>query len=230
MTVPLDDPDMVDAPTLVLKGLLEGLVLLAIEREPTHGYGILKDLEELLGEGPTKSQVYSLLQRLEDDDLIVSEEREEEGRSRVVYRLTAGGQERLDEFRDLPVAFKHRVVDLFDIPPPDDMVAKLEAQGHVEELAAMEGAPLPQPPRRAGPGEPAPDAEPGWVDVRIEELPRGPEVQAPYARFSFDREPGTGTWSLTVEQHRPGSYEGADACPLSYLYQATQRLLFDQGR
>lgn len=229
MTIPLADPDMVDAPTLVLKGLLEGLVLLAIEREPTHGYGILKDLEELMGEGPTKSQVYSLLQRLEDDDLIVSEEREEEGRTRLVYRLTSGGQERLDEFRDLPVAFKHRVVDLFDIPPRGDMVAELEDQGHIEELAAMEDRPRRQARQAAQQPGSGPTAGPGWIDVRLEELPKGPEVKAPYASFSFDREPATGTWSLTVERHRPGDYEDAEACPLTYLYKATQRLLFEQG-
>lgn len=206
---------MVAARTLVLKGLIEGLVLHAIEREPTHGYGILKEIEESLGEAPNKNQVYPLLQRMEEDGLIRSEEVSEDTRTKQVYHLTRDGESRLREYRTVPPAFKQRMVTLFSIPPPDELEQRVE-----EGEADIRPAPRPRRSRPPAVGD-------AWVAEALEYLPASPEVRAPFARVSLNKHPGTGTWTLQVEHHEPGAYEGADVCPLTYLYLATQRLLFE---
>lgn len=207
---------MVPARTLLLKGLIEGLVLHAIEREATHGYGVLKDLEALMGEAPNKNQVYPLLQRMEEDGLIRSEEVSEDTRTKQVYHLTREGESRLREYRTMPAAFKQRLVELFNIPAPELLAERIEEEG-IDE-------PAPRP--RTVPPAPAPDA--GWVQRQVEALPRGPEIKAPFAKVSLNRNPGTGTWELTVDHHEPLGYEGAEECPLTYLYLAAQRLLFEK--
>lgn len=205
----------------VLKGLIEGLVLHALEREPTHGYGILKDLEEALGERPGKNQVYPLLRDLEEEGYIESEP-VEDARTKQLYRLTDRGEERLSAYRSLPHPFKNWIASVFGLP---------HLSGYGEESEDGEPSQGPQEP-----DEPARAAEPGtsegearWVKVQLDALPRGPKVKAPHAEVSIDRAPRRGTWSLTVENHEPGAYEGADACPLTYLYLAVQRLLLETG-
>lgn len=184
----------------VLDGLLEGLVLHAIEAEPSHGYGILKDLEGAIGEAPSKNRVYRILRDLEEAGCVVSEEVTEDSRTRQVYSLTETGAERLTEYRDLPGPFKSWLSGLFDVEAP-----------------------------RQGSGEATPSRiEDGWVSKRLDELPSEAPVNARHASFSLDRTPGEGRWELTVERHEPGSYEDADECALTYIYGAVQKLLFEQ--
>lgn len=185
----------------VLDGLLEGLVLHAIEAEPSHGYGILKDLEGAIGEAPSKNRVYRILRDLEEADYVVSEEVTEDSRTRQVYSLTETGTDRLDEYRDLPGPFKTWLAGLFDV----------QGRG----LASTESAPS--------------RVESGWVAKRLDELPSQAPINARHASFSLDRVPGEGRWELTVERHEPADYEGADECALTYLYGAIQKLLFEQG-
>ena len=92
--------------TKVLDGLLEGLVLHAIEQDPSHGYGILKDLEAAIGTEPSKNRVYRVLRDLETEGFVESEEVTEDSRTRQVYSLTEDGEARLGAYRDLPAPFK----------------------------------------------------------------------------------------------------------------------------
>lgn len=189
----------------VLDGLIEGLVLHAIEREPSHGYGILKDLEGAIGTEPSKNRVYRVLRDLEEAGFVASEEVTEASRTRQVYSLTEDGAERLEAYRDLPGPFKTWLAGLFGID--DAGPTQGEAAG-VEEPARVE-------------------ADEGWVQARLDELPAGASVQARHAEFSLERSPGQSRWRFEVERHEPGDYAGADACPLTFVYLAIQRLLYE---
>ena len=204
---------MVAVRPYLLKGLMEGLVLSAIERQPTHGYGILKEIEDKMGEAPNKNQVYPLLQRLEEDGLLTSEEDPNRQGSKI-YSLTRDGDSRLREYRTLPDEFKQWLVHLFSItagaaqaPPP---------------AGAEAGEAPPETPR----GALAPVRAPQWVTQVLDQLPEGPVVRAPFAQVRLDRRPNAGQWELKVDHHEPKGYEGWDECPLTFLYLASQKLLF----
>ena len=209
------------ARSLLLKGLIEGLILQAIEREPTHGYAILKEIEELRGEAPNKNQVYPRLKALEEEGLLVSGEEEngDERSTRQLYSLTRDGEARLREYRTLPAAFKVSMVSLFAIPAADELARRVEDEGaDVEPPAPRQEAKRPH-------GQV--EVPEGWVYTALEELPHAPEVKAPFAKVSLNRNPGTGTWVLQVDGHEPARYDGEADCPLTFLYLATQRLLFE---
>ncbi len=78
------------------RGRLE-LVLLALLREPAHGYALIEQMRAQSGgalEVPEGS-VYPALYRLEGDGLVMSTESPVNGRLRRVYRLTDQGNEAL---------------------------------------------------------------------------------------------------------------------------------------
>jgi len=81
----------------VLKGHLEFLLLAAIARQPSHGYGVVEAIRSAtqgeldLAEGT----VYPVLYRLEGAGLLTSSWTTVGGRRRRVYRLTRRGRARL---------------------------------------------------------------------------------------------------------------------------------------
>ncbi|PZG43094.1 PadR family transcriptional regulator [Spongiactinospora gelatinilytica] len=70
------------------------LVLTALVGEPRHGYGIVREVEELSG-GRVQLKIgtlYGVLDRLTDDGLVEFEREEvQQGRLRRYYRLTEPG-------------------------------------------------------------------------------------------------------------------------------------------
>lgn len=189
---------------LLLDGLSEGLILRTVERAPTAPADLMDELGRLLGRSPDRKQVFPVVHRLENQDLL----RPTEATSvePKLYRLTQAGARRLATYRSLPEPFKQTASELFDLP-----------------------AHRSHPSRRASPSGPSPPvemAEEGWVQACLAQLPDAPEVQAPFARVSLDREPSSRAWMLRVEQHDPGAYDGAQACPLTFLYAAASRLLY----
>ncbi|WP_405877081.1 MULTISPECIES: PadR family transcriptional regulator [unclassified Streptomyces] len=74
-------------------------VLTALADQPRHGYGILREVEEL-SDGAVQLRVgtlYGVLDRLTTDELIVLDREEvHEGRLRRYYRLTDDGMQALD--------------------------------------------------------------------------------------------------------------------------------------
>ncbi|HHM12433.1 MAG TPA: PadR family transcriptional regulator [Planctomycetaceae bacterium] len=97
-----------------LNGVPELLILRLVQREPAHGYEIVRQIRLLsagrleFGEGC----IYPILHRLESEGAIRSERRQVGGRRRVVYRITRRGQRKLAEARsrwDEMVAAVHRV-------------------------------------------------------------------------------------------------------------------------
>jgi len=76
-------------------------VLASLAAAPAHGYEIKRGLEERFGSAVAPlniGQVYTSLQRLQRDELVVDEEAREGGRDRRVYRLTDAGRAALEEW------------------------------------------------------------------------------------------------------------------------------------
>lgn len=93
-----------------------GLLALLAE-EPRHCYALKSDFEERTGRAWTVNigQVYSTLERLQRDGLVVAEGEDQEGAR--PYRLTERGRRQLQEWFSQPV--------MLDQPPRDELAIKL---------------------------------------------------------------------------------------------------------
>lgn len=80
---------------------LPAFVLLALAERPLHGSVIHAILIERMGlHRPDTGAIYRTLQQLEQDELVVSEwDTQGRGPAKKVYRLTAAGWEKLEEWR-----------------------------------------------------------------------------------------------------------------------------------
>jgi len=70
------------------------LVLLALRQEASHGYGIIKRIEEV-SEGTfllAPGTLYGVLNNLQKQKLIETVERERGSRNKTTYRITAEGE------------------------------------------------------------------------------------------------------------------------------------------
>lgn len=201
---------MDDVPELLVEGLAEGLTLRTAEREPADPNGILDRFEDLLGARPSDEAVLPVVNRLADEGLIQAPESVPANG----YRLTQDGARRLEAYRRLPDPFKKALVEVFRIDPTS----------LVDRAPPTDGSSRPRPAR--GNGDRATDRG-GWIEDALAVIPDDVEVRARYARVSFDRDPAAHTWTLRVERHEPGRYEGAGACPLTFLFRAATRLLTD---
>ena len=79
------------------KGFVNLFVLLALNKEPTHGYQIKKLIEERTFGfwKPTDSTIYTILKDLHDKDLILQSEAVDLDESKKIYELTEKGKEML---------------------------------------------------------------------------------------------------------------------------------------
>lgn len=86
--------------TELLKGVLEGLVLQIIKnKQETYGYEITNELVQIGFQEIVEGTVYTILLRLEKNNLIESEKRKSElGPARKFYQLNASGEKYLEEF------------------------------------------------------------------------------------------------------------------------------------
>ncbi len=85
--------------TEMLKGVLEGCVLEAISRKPTYGYDITQQLRKLGFTEVVEGTVYTILVRLEKNELVDIEKKPSEvGPPRKFYSLTKAGQKELEVF------------------------------------------------------------------------------------------------------------------------------------
>ncbi len=85
--------------TEMLKGVLEGSILQIIGRGSTYGYEITQQLRLLGFESVVEGTVYTILVRLEKNNLVSIEKRPSEvGPSRKFYSLTDLGVEELNNF------------------------------------------------------------------------------------------------------------------------------------
>lgn len=83
----------------LLKGTLEGCVLLVINKQEIYGYELVTKLRQLGFLELSAGTVYPLLQKLEKNGTLTSRlHRSSEGPQRKYYRVTAVGQKKLQEF------------------------------------------------------------------------------------------------------------------------------------
>lgn len=83
----------------MLKGVLEGSVLEIISRNSTYGYDITLQLRSLGFSDVVEGTVYTILLRLEKNQLIISEKRPSDvGPPRKFYTLTDRGLAELQSF------------------------------------------------------------------------------------------------------------------------------------
>ena len=81
------------------RGAVRYLVLDALEKQPRHGYEIMKELEERMHGcyTPSPGTVYPTLQWLEDEGLVASKEVS----GKKIFEITDAGQAFLEEHRDV---------------------------------------------------------------------------------------------------------------------------------
>lgn len=85
--------------TEMLKGVLEGCVLDIISRQPTYGYDITQQLRTLGFTDVVEGTVYTILVRLERNNLIISEKKASAlGPPRKFFSPTDTGSEELERF------------------------------------------------------------------------------------------------------------------------------------
>ena len=85
--------------TEMLKGVLEGSILEIISRGSTYGYEITQQLRKLGFEDVVEGTVYTILVRLERNNLVSIEKKPSEvGPPRKFYSLTGAGLEELQTF------------------------------------------------------------------------------------------------------------------------------------
>ena len=79
------------------KGLLELCVLAVLRKEDSYGYQIIKDVSDLIE--ISESTLYPVLRRLQKEACLTTYDQPCQGRNRRYYRITAQGQERLEQAR-----------------------------------------------------------------------------------------------------------------------------------
>ncbi len=79
------------------KGFISALILLILEKNPSYGYKISKDItNRTLGIWtPPASTMYTVLKEMTKNGLIKYIEQQEEGRTRKIYKVTKKGEETL---------------------------------------------------------------------------------------------------------------------------------------
>lgn len=83
----------------MLKGILEGCVLEIISREDTYGYEITRQLNALGFEDVVEGTVYTILIRLEKNQLVNMQKKKSElGPPKKLYSLNEAGREELKLF------------------------------------------------------------------------------------------------------------------------------------
>lgn len=85
--------------TQLLKGVLEGCVLVIIQREKTYGYQIIQELKPFGFDAISEGTIYPLLIRFEKKGIVSSHfEKSPFGPKRKYYSITKKGKVYLKEF------------------------------------------------------------------------------------------------------------------------------------
>jgi PadR family transcriptional regulator, regulatory protein PadR len=89
------------------KTLFPVLILHLIERQPDHGYGLMRRLNALCGDllAVNTNTIYPLLRRLEERSFVTASWEHPTKRSRRVYAITAQGEERLKRIKSLMLPY-----------------------------------------------------------------------------------------------------------------------------
>ena len=113
---------MSPAPTELLQGTLDLLILKAVSLGPLHGYGVLLRIQQVSQDKLQIQQgsLYPALYRLEHQGLIASEWGESENRRKAkFYRLTPAGRRRMSEALAYWKRFSEAMGLVLDAAPGD---------------------------------------------------------------------------------------------------------------
>lgn len=80
------------------RGLLDVCILAAIKSEDSYGYKIIKDMKPYIE--ISESTLYTILKRLESEDMLTVQTAEHCGRLRKYYHITDAGLRRIENFKD----------------------------------------------------------------------------------------------------------------------------------
>ena len=78
------------------KGLLDICVLAVLQRGPSYGYRIVRDVSACIA--MSESTLYPILRRLEANGFVTTETQEHNGRTRRYYAITDTGHARIQAF------------------------------------------------------------------------------------------------------------------------------------
>ena len=79
------------------RGILDVCVLKAIKNDDSYGYKIIKDLSSYIE--LSESTLYTILKRLESNNMLIVRNVEHDGRIRKYYHITNIGLKRLEDFK-----------------------------------------------------------------------------------------------------------------------------------
>lgn len=80
------------------RGLLDVCVLAVIKDEDTYGYEIIKSLKPIMD--MSESTLYTILKRLESNNMLTVRTVEHDGRLRKYYHITSTGVKRIETFKE----------------------------------------------------------------------------------------------------------------------------------
>ena len=80
------------------RGMLDVCVLAVIQDEDTYGYEIIKSLKPIME--MSESTLYTILKRLESNNMLNVRTAEHDGRLRKYYHITQAGIKRIETFKE----------------------------------------------------------------------------------------------------------------------------------
>lgn len=80
------------------RGMLDVCVLAVIKDEDTYGYEIIKSLKPIMD--MSESTLYTILKRLESNNMLTVRTVEHDGRLRKYYHITSTGIKRIETFKE----------------------------------------------------------------------------------------------------------------------------------
>lgn len=94
-----------------LTNLTKFYTLTLLSQKSRHGYEIIREIEDRIGKKPSSGQIYPLLEELEVDGLVNSQNKEVKGRTRKVYELTEKGEETFSKMLRKFYNLIHEILD-----------------------------------------------------------------------------------------------------------------------
>lgn len=80
------------------RGMLDVCVLAVIQDKDTYGYEIIKSLKPIME--MSESTLYTILKRLEANNMLTVKTVEHDGRLRKYYHITSSGIKRIETFKE----------------------------------------------------------------------------------------------------------------------------------
>jgi len=83
-------------PLKMERGNIKFFVLMTLQRQPLHGYGIIRAIEDACGNAPSAGVIYPTLQMLEDQGCVTMHEEDH----KKIYAITDDGKSFLEKHRE----------------------------------------------------------------------------------------------------------------------------------